>query len=147
MQLLLFPILALFAGSLIPVQAAANAVLSKSLNGVVYSALTLFFIGFCFVACLALVNKLPLPTIESFTKAPLFSYGGGLIVATYVLSITFLAPRIGVGNAICFIVTGQIIAAVIIDHFGLMGSIHTPINYQRAAGVVIMITGLFLARS
>ena len=147
MQWLIFPILALFAGSLIPIQAAANSVLSKSLNGVIYSALTLFFVGFCFVACIALIKKTPIPAIDNFMKAPIFSYSSGLIVATYVLSITFLAPKMGLGNVICFIVTGQIIAAVIIDHFALMGAIHTQINYQRAAGVVIMITGLFLARS
>ncbi|MET4695158.1 DMT family transporter [Endozoicomonas lisbonensis] len=147
MQWLFLPVLALIAGSLIPVQAAANAVLSKSLNGVIFSALTLFFVGFCFVGCFALFNKAPFPTLESFMKTPLFSYGGGIIVATYVLSITFLAPRMGVGNAICFIVTGQIIAAVIIDHFGLMGSIQTSINYQRTLGVAIMVVGLFLARS
>jgi len=63
------------------------------------------------------------------------------------LSITYLAPKMGVGNAICFIVTGQIIAAVLIDHFALMGSASSPLNLQRFGGVMLMIVGLFLARS
>jgi len=36
--------------------------------------------------------------------------------------ITVIIPKLGVANAIGLIVTGQIICAVIIDHFGLFGA-------------------------
>ncbi len=147
MQWLLLPLLALGAGALIPVQAATNAVLSKSLGGIAYAALTLFLVGFLIVVAFTLVNRVPVPALDDFLKAPGFSYAGGIIVAVYVLSITFLAPRMGVGNAICFVVTGQIIAAVAIDHFGLMGSMQSAITWQRAVGVLVMVTGLFMARN
>mgnify|MGYP000002160512 CR=1 FL=1 len=144
---LLLPLMAVFAGALIPVQAAANASLSKSLGSVVYAALFLFIVGLAFVASFVAANRLPMPALSTFLNAPAYSYIGGLIVATYVLSITYLAPKMGVGNAICFIVTGQIIAAVLIDHFALMGSVSAPLNLQRFGGVMLMIVGLFLARS
>lgn len=144
---LLLPCMAICAGALIPVQAAANASLSKSIDSVVYSALMLFVVGLAFISSFVVINRIPVPSLEAFATAPAYSYIGGLIVATYVLSITYLAPRMGVGNAICFIVTGQIVVAVIIDHFGLLGAAASPIDMRRCAGVTLMISGLFLARS
>jgi len=35
---------------------------------------------------------------------------------------------------------------VIIDHFGLFGANLTALNWQRSAGIVLMIVGLFLAK-
>ncbi|NRB42213.1 MAG: DMT family transporter [Pseudomonadales bacterium] len=143
---MILPIIAVLTGALIPVQAATNAAMSKSLGSVVYSALILFVIGLLFIASFAMVNRIPLPSLSALSNAPAFSYAGGFIVASYVLAITYLAPRLGVANAICFIVSGQIIAAVVIDHFGLLGAIASPITFHRATGMALMIAGLFLAR-
>jgi len=144
---ILLPCIAICAGALIPVQAAANASLSKSIDSVVYSALMLFVVGLVFISGFLIINRMPVPSMTAFATAPAYSYVGGLIVAVYVLSITYLAPRMGVGNAICFIVTGQIVVAVLIDHFGLLGAAESAIGIRRCAGVTLMITGLFLARS
>lgn len=143
---LLLPFMALCAGALTPVQAAANATLSKSIGSVVYSAALLFMVGLVFISSYILVNREPLPSLTNFMSAPAYSYVGGVIVATYVLSITFLAPRMGIGNAICFIVTGQILVAVLIDHFGWLGATQTSLSISRGIGVTLMIVGLFLAR-
>jgi transporter family-2 protein len=109
----------------------ANKSLSKSIDSVVYSALMLFVVGLAFISSFLIINRVPFPGMAAFTTAPAYSYVGGLIVATYVLSITYLAPRMGVGKAICFIVTGQIIVAVLIDHFGLLGAAASAINIRR----------------
>lgn len=148
MKLIVFlSLMALITGALIPVQAAANAALSQSISSVGYSALLLFVLGFICVALFLIVNQVMPPSLSQLLSAPSYGYIGGLIVATYVLSITYLAPRMGVGNAIFFIVTGQIIAAVLIDQFGLMGVKVFELNWQRLVGVVLMIGGLFMARS
>lgn len=81
---------------------------------------------------------------QQLTSAPLYGYLGGIIVATYVVMITILVPRIGVGTAIGLIVTGQIICAVTIDHFGLFNVAVRPINITRAAGILLMIGGIYL---
>jgi transporter family-2 protein len=138
--------LALLVGALIPIQAATNAALSKAIGSVFYASLVLFGVGFVVVASFLVIKRLAPPSSAAFQAAPAYGYLGGFVVATYVLAITYLAPRIGVGNAICFIVTGQIVSAVAIDHFGLFGAGVQPVNWQRAAGVLLMILGLFLAR-
>lgn len=137
---------ALLVGALIPIQAATNAVLSRHIESVFYASLVLFVVGLLFVMFFLAVQAAPLPSVDAFRGAPKYAYLGGFIVATYVIAITYLAPRIGVGNAICFIVTGQIISAVIIDHFGLFGSLVHHLDWRRLLGISFMVVGLFLAR-
>ena len=145
-QPLLFSLLALCVGALIPIQAATNASLSKALGDVVYPALVLFAIGLVTVFITIAVLRLSPPSLAEFSTAPRHGYVGGLIVAGYVLAITYLAPKMGVGNAICFIVSGQIIAAVIIDHYGFFTATETKLTLPRMAGISLMIVGLFLAK-
>ena len=138
--------LAVIVGALIPVQAATNAAMSRAIGSVAITSLALFAIGFVVVAAWAIVMRGPFPSLETLRQVPVYGYFGGLIVASYVISITFLAPRLGVGNSICLIVTGQIVAAVIIDHVGAFGAIVQRLTIGRAIGVVLMIIGVILAR-
>jgi transporter family-2 protein len=66
----------------------------------------------------------------------------GLGMAFYVISITYLAPRFGVGNSIMFVVAAQIMTAATIDHFGLLGVARHPIDALRALGIAVMIVGV-----
>lgn len=139
-------VLALTAGALIPVQAAANAALSQAIRGkVAFAALILFGVAGGAVLVANLVMGVRPPPASELRAAPAWGYAGGLIVATYVLTITFLVPRLGVGSAIALIVTGQIVGAVLIDHFGLLRAPTVPVTPARLAGAVLMVAGVFLA--
>ena len=135
--------LALITGALIPIQAATNAVFSNSIGIPVITGLMVFIIGLAGMILFALGSKTGFPTVQQLTTVPAYSYLGGLIVATYVVMITILAPRIGVGPAIGLIVTGQIICAVLIDHFGLFNVTPHSISTTRLAGVLLMIAGVY----
>jgi transporter family-2 protein len=138
--------LAVIVGALIPVQAATNAAMSRAIGSVAIASLALFAIGFVVVAVWAIAIRAPLPPLETLRHVPAYGYVGGFIVAGYVISITFLAPRLGVGNAIRLVVTGQIVAAVIIDHIGAFGAVVQRLTVGRTIGVVLMIIGVVLAR-
>ena len=138
--------LAVIVGALIPVQAATNAAMSRVIGSVAITSLALFAIGFVVVAVWAIVIRVPLPSLETLRRVPAYGWFGGFIVASYVIAITFLAPRLGVGNAIRLVVTGQIVAAVIIDHTGAFGAVVQRLTMGRAIGVVLMIIGVILAR-
>ena len=66
--------------------------------------------------------------------------------AFYLLSITWVGPRFGIGNAVMFVLAGQIISSAAIDHFGLFGAPHKPIDLLRGAGLVIMAAGIAIAQ-
>ena len=143
---ILLGLLAVASGALIPVQAASNAALSRTIQGnVPFAATTLFLTALVASALAVLASGKGLPSLGELREAPWWSYSGGPIVAFYVFTITFLAPRLGVGNAIALVVAGQVMAALAIDHFGLMRSLVFPLNPTRALGAVLMIIGVFLA--
>jgi transporter family-2 protein len=144
--LVLLGAVAVVVGALIPVQAATNAAMSRAIGSVAITSVALFAIGFVVVAAWAIIIREPLPSLATLRRVPAYGYLGGFIVASYVTAITFLAPRLGVGNAIRLVVTGQIVAAVAIDHVGAFGAVVQRLTMGRAIGVALMIIGVVLAR-
>src|SRR5258706_15822002 len=108
--LVLLGALAVIVGALIPIQAATNAAMSRAIGSVEITSLALFAIGFVGVAAWAIVIREPLPSLERLRHVPAYGYFGGFIVASYVIAITFLAARIGIGNAIRPVVAGKFVA-------------------------------------
>ena len=141
---LIYLAFALITGALIPVQASTNASFSKVIGSPIIAGLMVFAIGLLGMLCFILVSKTPFPAVQQLASAPLYSYLGGIIVAIYVVMITILVPRIGVATAIAFIVTGQIICAIIIDHFGLFAVTVRTIDVNRITGILLMIGGIYL---
>ena len=141
---LIYLVMALITGALIPIQAATNAAFSKSIGNPYITGLMVFIVGLAGMSVFVLITGASIPTAKQLVAAPVYGYLGGLIVATYVVMITILVPRIGVGTAIGFIVTGQIIFAVIIDHFGLFNVAARPIDFARFIGVLLIAVGVYL---
>jgi transporter family-2 protein len=140
---LLLSLLMLVAGIGIPVMAAWNARLGGELASPWAAAFILFLVGGVISAVAMMV--LGTPKHGWFSATPLY-YAGGLLVAFYVLSITWSAPRIGVANAVFFVLVGQIFAAALIDQYGLFGAVRSPLTTQRLIGIGLMLVGTFLAR-
>src|SRR5258705_10618737 len=115
--------LPVIVGALIPVPAATNAAMSRVIGSVAITSLALFAIGFVVVAAWAIVIRVPLPSLETLRQVPAYGWIGGFIVASYVLAIPFLAPRLGVGNAVRLVLTSQLVASVIIYHVGAFGAV------------------------
>jgi bacterial/archaeal transporter family-2 protein len=139
-------LMAIASGALIPVQAASNAALSRSIGGnVPFAAMILFVVAAGATALTVLAAGKGMPVSSDLQLAPWWSYSGGLIVAFYVFTITFLSPRLGVGTAIALVVAGQVLSALTIDHFGLMRSLTIPLTPTRLVGAGLMIVGVFLA--
>jgi len=134
----------LLAGIGIPVMAALNGGLGARLGNPVQAATLLFAVALC-VSILALVIQ-DKPITFNVGAIPSRFFLGGLFVAFYVLSVTFIAPKIGVGNAIVLVLLGQTLAAAVIDHFGWFGAEQTTLTTTRGIGFLIMIGGILLAR-
>lgn len=77
---------------------------------------------------------------------PVHYYLSGQFVAFYVLSTAWIAPKIGLGNAIFLVLIGQLVAATIIDHHGLLNAPKTPATFTRIAGLGLMVVGIYFAR-
>lgn len=141
---LIYLVMALITGALIPVQASTNAAFSKSVGNPFITGLMVFVIGLAGMILFLLVSRTALPTTQQVINAPLYSYLGGIIVVGYVVVISILVPRIGVGTSITFIIIGQVIFAVIIDHFGLFNVAQRSIDPTRLIGLVLLVGGVYL---
>lgn len=132
------------AGLGIPVFAALNAALGQQLGGPVAATAVTFAVGFVIASAMLAFSGFPAASAFTFERPWLWI--GALVMLFYATSVAFSAPRIGLGNAIFFVLLGQIVAAAIIDHFGLLGSIQSAITPKRALGLIVMAVGLYLAR-
>lgn len=136
------------AGVGIPILAALNSALGQRIASPVIAAGILFLVALLVTSLVAvtLAGRQWAPALQSLGTVPVHLYGGGLFVAFYVLSVTFLAPRIGVGNAIFFVLLGQLCGASVIDHFGLFGARVAEFDLRRGVGIALMLAGVWLAR-
>jgi transporter family-2 protein len=137
---------ALAAGALIPLMALLNAGLARTVGGQIQATVILFAIGLAASLLLALISTVRLPDLHALARVAPHHYAGGLIVGFYVLSITFLAPRFGIGNAILFAVTAQLMTAALLDHFALAGASLRPVTSMRAVGLLIVVTGVVITQ-
>jgi transporter family-2 protein len=128
----------------IPVTAALNAGLGQHIGSPVAASAILFGVGLVMTALVLAVAGLPPRGV--FSGLSPWYYAAALGVVLYVLSVTWSAPRIGIGNAIFFVLLGQLVAAAAIDHFGLFGAAKTTITLQRAIGLLVMAVGVYLAK-
>jgi transporter family-2 protein len=133
----------LLAGIGIPVLAALNARLGGLMGAPASAAVILFAVAFGSTLVVAMLTGLDL---RAAVGAPPHLFLAGALVAFYVLSVTWIAPRFGVGNAVFFVLMGQVISAGLIDHFGLFGARVVEMSPVRAAGLVLMASGLFLTQ-
>jgi transporter family-2 protein len=138
--------LALLAGVFIPIMAALSGAMGRTLGSPWTASVIVAGGAFLMVLAYALLNgglKFAPGALAQITPLQAVS---GFAMAFYICSITFLAPRFGVGNAVMLVVAAQIASSAAIDHFGLFGAPQKPIDLLRAAGLAIMVVGVVIAQ-
>lgn len=133
----------LAAGVGVPILAAISAQLGARIGAPLAAGVVALTVAFA-VAALAAVLTGQARALGALTAQPLWLLTGGAFMAFYLLSITWIAPRFGVGNAVFCVLLGQMIAASLIDHFGLFGARVVPISALRLAGIATMAGGLLM---
>jgi transporter family-2 protein len=87
-----------------------------------------------------------LPNWSKLAGARPIDFAGGLIVAFYVISVTWLAPSFGIANVILYAMVAQIVFSGFINHFGLFESLVQPVNGLRVFGIVLLLAGLVITQ-
>lgn len=141
---LFFVVLAVGAGSLIPVQAGVNASLRSVLGSPVLATISNFVVGLSLLTGYAVASHVRLPTLSHLATAPWWYWLGGSMGALLVLSGVVLSHRLGATTFVACIILGQLTASVVIDHFGWIGFSQSSISVHRIAGLVFLVTGVVL---
>jgi bacterial/archaeal transporter family-2 protein len=133
-------------GVLIPIMAALSGALGRTLDNPWAAAAIVSAGAFALVLAFTLATGSMNVSWDALKRAQPLQLLAGVGFAYYLLSITWVGPRFGIGNAVMFVLAGQIVSSAVIDHFGLFGAPHKPVDALRAAGLVIMAVGIAIAQ-
>ena len=139
-----YALIMLLAGIGVPILAALNAALGVRIGSPAAAATVLFTVAF--LSCLSVVLLTGPSPLAKVATVPKHLFLAGALIAFYVLSITYIAPHFGVGNAVFFVLLGQLVSTAAIDHFGLFGARVTPLDATRALGIALMAAGVFITQ-
>ena len=131
---------------MLPVQVGINVELARFINSPVLATLISFAVGAVFLGASVLVFKVPFPAIGHVTAMPAWAWGGGLIGAAVVLGSIIAGPEIGALALVGILLAGQLIASVLIDHYGWLGFPIQKMNSVRLVGVLLLVGGFLLIR-
>ena len=138
--------LALAAGMSVVVQQILNANLRSQINSAVWSGFTSYLVGVLCMIAMALALQEPIPSVGVLTRIPWWAWSGGLFGAIFIAISILVAHQLGAAALIALLVTGQMVASIVLDHFGWLGLEPRPIDLARLIGVRLLIGGVVLIR-
>jgi len=138
-------ILTLAVGALVAAQPPSNAALAHHV-GDLGAAFVSLLISTAVVAVVLVAFGDPgrLSGLSGFRPEHLLGgLGGAAVVAVSLVTVRTL----GAGGVTAVLVGAQLIVAVVLDRFGVLGLPHVPLDWTRGLGVALIIAGAVLVTS
>ena len=137
-------LLAVIAGAVVPFQSAINANLGRGLGHPLWATLASLLVSIVVLLPVIVAMRLPLPTLAFITKAPLWMWAGGAFGVCFISLALMLLPKLGASGFIALALAGQVVASLVLDHFGLFGLMERQMTLPRVVGAVLLIAGVVL---
>jgi len=136
-------LLALAAGCFVGLQAPVNARLGRQV-GALQAATVSFTIGTLALILVASLSSGGLSSLGSVGRVPWWALIGGVLGAFYVTVALLTVRTLGLSGLTAIVVTGQLVIAVVVDRFGLLGIAKQQIGASRIIGLMLLIAGVVL---
>lgn len=135
-------LIAILSGILMSVQGVFNTQVTKSSS--MWSANA--FVQFtAFLVCMIAWGFSDRTNLLSvFSVQPKYMLLGGVMGAFITLTVIKSMDALGPARAVMFIVVAQLIAAYLIELFGLFGTEKQPWEWRKAIGMVTAIAGIII---
>lgn len=137
-------LLAAFAGAVVPFQSAINSNLARGLGHPLWATLASLLVSVLVLLPVILALRLPLPSLGFISKAPLWMWAGGAFGVCFVALAVMLLPKLGASGFVALALAGQVIASMLLDHFGLFGLVEKQLTVSRVLGALLLIGGVVL---
>jgi len=131
-------------GAAIAVQIGLNATMNRHIGSPMASALINFAVGTAVLFLIVLLSRGSLPVLSQAAGAPWWAWGAGVLGAMFVAASAAFGPLIGGATFLALPVAGQMIAALALDHYGLLGFPERPLDGWRVAGALLVVGGVFM---
>jgi bacterial/archaeal transporter family-2 protein len=144
--MIVYLLLALLAGAILPVQTGVNVQLRGLLGHPLTAALVSFVVGSAGLGVAAVLARAPLTLGGAWARSEWWHWSGGLLGAVYIVGTIVLAPRLGAATLVAALVAGQMIMSLAIDHFGWVGFAEHSVNPLRLLGAALVVGGVLLVQ-
>jgi len=136
-------LMAAMVGAGLTVQVGMNATVRLAIGSPALAAIVNFVVGLAALILVAVVSGsrwVP----GSTAAVPAWAWFGGLLGALYVASTTVLGPRLGAAALLALTLSGQMVAALVVDHYGIIGFPQSPVTPSRLLGAALLVAGVLL---
>ena len=140
----LYILLALAVGLMLPLQVGINAELAKRLSSPVTASFFSFAVGSIGLLICILMTRAPWPSWSTVTTFPIWLWLGGLIGAFAVFGGVVSSPKIGFLALVAFVLAGQLVASLILDHNEWLGFPIRELSLGRISGSVLLLIAVIL---
>lgn len=140
----IFLLAALLGGAVLPIQVALNTLLRQYVGVPMQVTFISYLAGSLASLTICALARYPLPTAYALGQTSWWMWVGGCLGTFYVWSTIFAAPQIGAVLTLGLTIAGQMIAALLLDHYGAMGLAQYTANPARIMGVALVIFGVSL---
>jgi transporter family-2 protein len=134
---------AILVGAGLTIQVGMNATVRLTIGTPVIATIVNFGVGLAGLLLLAVATGARVVP-GSMGSVPAWAWFGGLLGAAYVAATTVLGPKLGAAALLALTLAGQMVAALLVDHYGVIGFPQSPVTPARLAGAALLVAGVLL---
>jgi transporter family-2 protein len=131
-------------GAMLALQVGMAATMKNHVGSPMAAALVNFVVGTIFLFIAVALGRGSLSGLAQVGAAPWWAWGAGILGGLYITSSAAFGPMLGGATFLALVVAGQMLAALALDHYGLLGFPVRPLDAMRVGGAVLVIAGMFL---
>jgi bacterial/archaeal transporter family-2 protein len=140
--------LSVTVGIMVVIQGGINARLGVLLQNSLLATTIALGIGALLTLFAVIITVRHFPSNQQLQKIPWYMwFTGGVLSFLAVSLFYYLIPKVGIGTAVVFGLTGQLVFSAVAAHFGWFSLPVEPLTGKRIAGLLVMIGGLVIIKS
>jgi len=128
-------------GIAVAIQPSINARLAQK-TGFLEAATISFAVGTLALLLVSLLSGQG--SFRRIVEVPWWQLSGGLFGAFFVTMTIVGVPRIGTTAVLALTIASQLMAGMVMDHYGVFGMRGIPVDGKRIVGVALLLIGVFL---
>ena len=138
-------LLSIFLGVVLTVHLAMNGLVGATINNPRVGNAVFWCIGAAMAVTIGL-SGWQSGALSSLGQVNPILLTAGAMGASLVFGIAYLIPRVGAGPFTYALLAGQIISAMVLSHYGWLGSPKQPVTPMGIVGVIVLMVGVMLTR-
>jgi len=131
-------------GIALTAQAAINGQLRTAMNSPLLATLISFLVGTILLVAIFFISNQSIPSVSQMTSVKWHTYTGGVLGAFIVMAVIVSIRNVNPSTLFALIVAGQLITAIIFEHYGLLGVKVDSISWYKISGLLLLVVAVYL---